>query len=218
MPESNRDFTDASRYVAETRQMDREEGSVLACEDIDLLQVPTERDYDVARLEDYGGITFFSLGPLYIALQIPFNIVETFAADTGMGDFEKHVIYFAHPVIRRLGPWRFILEGIPDAVAGVLFQYLDTQVMVRREEAIYAKFLRRDVSIADPFGVDRQDLLPGEDPARIVVYVPSTNQYRIDLADPPPGPPPVSLDLLQWPAQEDVVTEGAAVLGREHIV
>jgi len=214
MSETNEKINGASRYAEEAQRMDEEEGCVLNVEDIDLLHVPTEGSYKVSRLTDYPGLTFFSLGPLYVVLRIPFNILETFAVDTGMGTFERHTLYFSHPIVRGLGDWSFILEGIPDAVATTLFKYLDTQVAVVRHSGVYSTFLRRDVAIADPYGVDRKDLLPGEDPTRIVIYVPSTNQYRVDLMESPPGPPPVSLRVQQWPALPKVVAEGNAALNK----
>jgi len=214
MPDNSKNINDANRYVEEARRMDESEGDVLSVEDIDLLHVPTEATYKVSRLADYSGITFFSLGPLYVALNISFNILETFAVDTGIGAFERHTLYFSHPIIAGLGDWSFILEGIPDAVAATLFQYLDTQTVLIRHSSIYSTFMRRDVAIADPYGVDRKDLLPGEDPTRIVVYVPSTNHCRVDLMDPPPGPPPISLRVQQWPPVLEVVTEGNAALNK----
>ena len=212
MPVSEEDIRGLAKFVVDEQRLRSEEGQVVQEHSIDPLHLPTERAYDVARLTDYPGIAFFNLGAVYLALNIEFDILETFAADTRIGEFEKHTIYFNHPVIEGLQDWSFILQGIPVAVALLLYRYLDTQTVLKRQEGLYAVLQRRDISMLDPFAVDRRDLVPGEPPARFVVYVPSTNKYRIDLQARPLGPEVPTLRLGRYEPQPDVVATGTAML------
>lgn len=212
---SERDVRGLSRYVDEEQRLREDEGHVVKQHDIDPLSLPTERQYEVSRLTDFPGIAFFTLGPLYVALNIEFDILETFAADTGVGRFERHTIYFGHPIVAGLKEWSFILQGIPEPLAVTLYRYLDTQTILNRGSNLYSVFQRRNVTLPDPFAVDRKEMTAGEPPARIVAYVPSTNRYRLDFAERPLGPEPVSLRLLRLDPQPDIVATGNALLTTE---
>ena len=93
----------------------------------------------------------------------------------------------------------------------VLFQYLDTQSAVNRAEGSYWAFHRRDVTLIDPYAIDRNDHAgPGEAPARITVYVPSGNSYRLDLAT--AAGVRDTLQLWRYPPDKEVVRLAKGVL------
>ena len=178
------DFQSFSKEgAALTRDTNRE----LASFEISGSLARVEKVAALRRVRDAAGLRFFSLGPLYVGLNLQFDIIANFQEAVG----EQVTVVtsgFAHQVVQLPGRWGRILQALPVEQFDRLTRFMETQ-LIRDKAGAYWKVSWRDCQTTDPFGADRKDIRPYEDPARIRVFVPSGPDVRyavIPVAKEPP--------------------------------
>lgn len=131
-------------------------------------------------LGEYTGFRFYSLGPAYVTLAIPFDIVAEFRNTTQVECTRKVVRLQRHILFPQLEEWGTVLEGMPAAEFAVFCQYMETQTAMDKQTGTLWHFRRRDLVIPDPVSVDERRL-SGET-AAVSVFLPSGEKYRLDAA------------------------------------
>ena len=199
------------KYLELERRHRDEEGELLDTREVSEETLGVEKAYRVRRLADFTGFRFFTLGPVYITMNVPFDILGAFASDCETGEFERHALTFKHNIIQGIEAWSPILEGIPVELWSDFEQYMATQSMRDRGRGLYASVDAYRVKILDPLGVDASDLSQGpDDQALITVFAPSTNKGRWVLNIPARGVPQTYGFRLE-PADPRVVQEAQAL-------
>jgi hypothetical protein len=182
-------------------------GSVIGEEAVDPADVQREKFKTAKRLSDFGGFRFYTLGPAYVHVGIPVNLLGVFGQLTGF-EGPQLLHKFDHDLFSGLAEWGNCIEGMPEEHYIALQHYMATQVFTREDAGEYWSFDYKEVSIPDPFAVDRKEAGNGTAYATVGVFLPSGNKYRLDTG----GLDGVTVRLVPRPAKAEVLHEASVVL------
>jgi hypothetical protein len=193
-------------------QFNKDKGRVIDEQPVEPIAVQKEKFSQAKRLADFTGFRFYSMGPLYVHVGIPFDIMGGFGQATGFKG-PRLLLTFDHDVLTPLDRWGNRLEGIPAENYVVLQQFMLTQSVTRIDADEYWAFDYKEVLIPDPLGIDRKEVnIDDPHPHAIVgVFLPSGNKYRLDTA----GPAGAGILLAKRLPKASAVHEGTAILGRQ---
>lgn len=166
------------------------------------------------RLSDYTGFRFFSLGPVYELLGVPFDILGEFHDLTG-DPFTVITLEFKHPFVEPLADWSRVVQGVPSDVFETLKRHLETQGAHFGEERLYSEIVGVEMLVEDPLERDEASVVTGLD-ALVTVFVPTTVRYSVMPASRHGSlpirlyrnPPEARIALLGKATGNEPVTEG----------
>lgn len=198
-------------------QYQSEIGRVL--DSMDIAREPCKRDAIKAakRLSDVSDVRFFSLGPVYVTCNVPFDIMGEFKTmlirNKTPYDGPRLVLNFNKPVFAGLQAWDNVLEGLwlgPDGYDR-LVKFMTTQRIRQKTTGAYWGVKHVEVAIPDPMLVDNR-LYDHLDPSKTViigVFLPTGNRYQLGV-NTPRGVPPVK--FTRYSPDQAIVTEGQTML------
>jgi len=195
--------SEASKYSEDKGKRVGEAGEV------PVVKIRRETAKSSKRLSDIKGFSFYSLGPIYAATGIGFDIVGNFAGMTGY-DGERIILTLEKPVIAGIGVWGVTLEGLPTHMMTDLKFFMKTQTAAIKDTQKYWRFENVDLSCPDPLGVDRNDVMSPQDVANITVFLPSGNTARYQLTD-----NTFPAQLVEVAPRSYIQVEGKAALAAE---
>jgi hypothetical protein len=162
------------------------------------------------RLADYSDLLFFSLGAVYTAAAVPFDIVADYISRC-VYDGPRLVLQFNHALLVPIArEWAVVLEGIHKDRLPELTKFMVTQTVLRRSEREYWEIGYQDVDIPDPFAIQQHNLREGEPRPSVRIFLPSGNKYRLGLHRGVANDTPYT--LLKLPPLVETMQRAQAVL------
>lgn len=174
---------------------------------IEVVGIRRESSANSRRLSDITGYSFYTLGPVYAATKIKFDIVGNYGNMVTL-DVPRVLLTLNTRLFDNLGPWNTVLEGLPTAHARQLVRFMETQTAMDVSTNTYWRFEAIQVTMPDPLGIDRLDIVGPADDVTITVFVPTGNRQRC-VVDSRINPP-ATIKIL--PPQSHVVMEAKAAL------
>ncbi len=140
--------------------------------------LPGDRYSQLKRLAHASGMSFFTLGPVYVAAAIPHNILDEFG--TAVHErFQVLTLRLGIQLFVGLPGWESVLQAIPAELMPELDKFMSTQVARRQSEDEYWRFRSYNMLVPDPLAIESRTLLPGEPDYRLKVFLPSGNRYQL---------------------------------------
>jgi hypothetical protein len=174
---------------------------------IEVVGIRRESSANSRRLSDITGYSFYTLGPVYAATKIKFDIVGNYGNLVTL-DVPRVLLTLRTSLFTNLGPWNTVLEGLPTGHVRQLVRFMETQTAMDISTNTYWRFEAMQVTMPDPIGVDRMDIVGPADNVTITVFVPTGNRQRrsVDAHINPPA------TVYTLPPQAHVVMEAKAAL------
>lgn len=197
----------ATRMADTAVKFNSDKGNKIASSGIDTVRVKKETAKTSKRLNDIAGFSFYTLGPIYAATRVGFDIVGNFANLVGFNE-ARIIVKLDKPIISNIGEWGYVLEGLPSHYIGSLKMFMATQTAVIPAENIFWCFEHYDITCMDPLGVDRNDIMTPSDTANITLFLPSGNHQRYTTSKDIKYP----IELTTALPRQHVITQGKAAL------
>lgn len=197
----------AKGLIASAKKFNSERGVKIATSGIDTVRVKKETAKTSKRLSDIDGFSFYTLGPIYAATKVGFDIVGNFANLVSFSD-ARIIVKLDKPIISNIGEWGYVLEGLPSHYMGSLKTFMSTQTAIIPTEQVFWCFEHYDITCMDPLGVDRNDIMTPSDTANITLFLPSGNRQRYTTGKDIKYP----IELTTTLPRQHVITQGKAAL------
>ena len=174
---------------------------------VDTVTVRKETAKTSKRLKDIGDFAFYTLGPVYHATNVGFDIVGNYGNLVGFKG-PRVIIKLDKPVISNIGQWGYLLEGLPVSLMGQLKTFMSTQTALVADKKVFWCFEHYDISCLDPLGVDRNDIQTENDKVNITLFLPSGNTHRYTTSKSAQYP----IELVQALPRQHVIVQGNAAM------
>jgi hypothetical protein len=134
--------------------------------------------------KDYA---FFSLGPVYVAGQVPYSFLEQYTAELGEAYFLtiETPKEFLDGLQTQEGTWGNILHAIQRDRLDDLTMFMTHQYLSRKEENFLAGIYYMDLVIQDPVFKYEPNYNPDMEMIKIRVFLPQTQTSRVVLIQKP---------------------------------
>ena len=161
---------------------------------IDVVSVKRENATSARRLSEIRDYAFYTLGPIYAATRIGFDIVGNYGNLVGFRG-PRIIVQLRGRLFYGLGPWDTALEGMPIEHVVGLKRFMASQTAMMVDIGAYWRFEETSVTCPDPLGVDRLDIKGPDDVATLTVFLPSGNKGRYVVKT--PALPPIGFAVAQ---------------------
>jgi len=205
------DWTDYNAKTFKADQFRKEENHIIGELDAERRPGGADTTTTVKRLQDYSDVWFYSMGAVYTHCRVPMDIIGEFRKVVGYAG-PRYVLRFKHEVVKALGDWGHVVEGVVgEKNMKLLQQFMATQSIVLDKldpvKRSYWKIKVFETLIADPIAVDNLEYVEAEPKPVITVFCPSGTRYalRPDITTKLP------LSLLTDKADPKVVAEAQVV-------
>ena len=178
---------------------------------VDVVSVQKENATSARRLSEIKGYAFYTLGPIYAATRIGFDIVGNYGNLVGFKG-PRIIVQLRGQLFDGLGPWSTALEGMPIEHVMGLKRFMASQTAMMVDIKTYWRFEETTIVCPDPLGIDRLDIRGPDDVASITVFLPSGNKARYAVKT--PTTPPIGFAVAQ-PRSAILVEARAAFESRE---
>ena len=184
-----RDWLRLVDFGAEAKKFNDEQDVV--GDEFEMFKQPGGKDQvtKVKRLHHLYDYRFFTMAPVYMHCNVPFDIMGEFRgtteADDNKYDGPRVTLEFNNPVCAGMGEWSNMLEGIYAGEEGYddLVKFMTSQTIRVKDSNEYWTINHMEVMIPDPMAVDRNEYDPDDVDTKTVlgIFVPSGNKYQIGI-------------------------------------
>jgi hypothetical protein len=139
-------------------------GKISGVEELSLMKANEQIVVESSSLSDISGVSFFTLGPVYVSAQVPYSFLDQYAAEMHPDttfltmELERDVLkgMDVYDGDIRVGTWNNIIHAIPTEELDQFTEFMVTQMLTRTDP---------EIGKCDIYGISRHDLIV-QDPVK----------------------------------------------------
>jgi len=171
-------------FKEETLKLIKSAGGLIEATELNLAAANEKDIIEVSCLKDIEGMSFFTLGPVYVLAQVPYSFLDQFAGEVN-GDvqfltFDTSVDFMNGLDVEQnsqvVGTWNNKIHAIPTEHLDVLTEFMTGQVLTRDRKVFGLAY--QDAMIQDPVLKQRTGVKP-ENLMRLRIFTAYTNRGMI---------------------------------------